>query len=167
MIERDDSMWFEVNASGINIKLQVSGYRPTNKDNWDSEWCKCDFSFSSDDWLNYHKENDEVLLACEVEQLAEAFTKLLDNELTEDVEISCIEPDFVFKLVPQKDLRNDPKYVYVRPGCEIQDIYLEWKVYFWDEGLTDNYLTVTLDREDIAKLRDYLAFICEADRIDM
>ena len=50
-------------ASGINVKLKIHGYRPTNKDNWDSEWCRCDFLFSSGDWLNYHKENDEVLLA--------------------------------------------------------------------------------------------------------
>lgn len=152
-------MWFEMDASGIRIKLQIRGYRPTNKDNWDSQWCKCDFSFSSGDWLNYHKENDEVLLSCEVKQLAESLAELLDNKLMEETEIACIEPDFVFKLFPQKDLRNDPKYLYVRPGCEIQDIYLEWKIYFWDGGLTDNYLTVTLDREETTKLRDYLASI--------
>lgn len=152
-------MWFEVNASGISIKLQIRGYRPTDKDNWDSQWCKCDFAFSSGDWLNYHKENDEVLLSCEVEQLTKSLTELLANNLMEETEIVFIEPDFIFKLFPQKDLRNDPKYIYVRPGCEIQDIYLEWKIYFWDGGLTDNFLTVTFGREEIIKLRDYFAFI--------
>jgi hypothetical protein len=152
-------MWFEIDAGGIRIKLRIRGYRPSNKDNWDSEWCKCDFAFSSGDWLNYHKENDEILLSYEVEQLAKSLTELLANKLMEETEITCIEPDFIFKLFPQKDLRNDPKYIYVRPGCEIQDIYLEWKINFWDGGLTDNFLTVTLDREEIIKLRDYLAFI--------
>ena len=98
-------------------------------------------------------------MSCEVEQLAKSLTELLANKLKEETEIACIEPDFIFKLFPQKDLRNDPKYVYVRPGCEIQDIYLEWKIYFWDGGITDNYLTVTLDREEITQLRDYLAFV--------
>lgn len=32
------------------------------------------------DWLNYHKEDDEVLLSCEVEGLEEALTKLLNGE---------------------------------------------------------------------------------------
>ena len=152
-------MWFEIDASGIRIKLQVKGYKPTNDDNWDSEWCKCDCLLSSGDWLNYHIENDEVLLSAEVETLAKAFTKLLDNKLTEVTEICCIEPDFVFKLFPQTDLRNDPKYTYIRHGCEIQDIYLEWKIYFWDEGLTENYLTVTLYRDEIISLRDYLTLV--------
>ena len=105
----------------------------TEDEEWDSEWCRCDFLFASGDWLNYHKENDEVLL--------------------------CIEPDFVFELYPQMDLREDPKYTYVQPGYEIQDIYVEWKIYFWHGGLTDNYLTITLGREDIARLRDYLKLV--------
>ena len=52
-------MWFEVDVNGINIKLQIYGYKQTNKDNCFDEWCKCDFKFTSGAWLNYHKENDE------------------------------------------------------------------------------------------------------------
>ena len=152
-------MWFEIDVSGINIKLRINGYKPTNKDNWDTEWCKCDFVLSSGDWLNYHIENGEVLLSSEVEELVEAFTRLLENKLSEAREINCIEPDFVFKLYPQTDLRDNPKYIYIQPGYEIQDIYLEWRIYFWDGGLTDNYLTITLDRDEIASMRDYLAFV--------
>ena len=70
--------------------------------------------------------------------------------------IEPIEPDFKFILYPEEDLRNNPNYTYVQPGYEIVDIYLEWRVYFWNEGLTDNYLTVTLGREEITMLRDYL-----------
>ena len=29
-------------------------------------------------------------------------------------------------------------------------------VFFWNEGLTSNYLTITLDRDDIISFRDYL-----------
>lgn len=154
-------MWFECDIRGIKVKLQIRGYKPTNNDNWDSKWCKCDFSLSSGNWLNYHMENAEVLLSSEVIALAEASNKLLDNKFSEEIEISCIEPDFVFKLYPQKDLRNDPKYTYIRPGYEIQDIYLEWRVYFWDGGLTDNYLTITLGRKEITNLRDYLTSVIE------
>lgn len=36
-----------------------------------------------------------------------------------------MEPDFIFKFYPQKDLRNDPQCLFVQSGYEIQDIYLE------------------------------------------
>ena len=159
MRKDEDNMWLEIDASGIEIKLRINGYVPSTKDNWDSQWCQCDFLFSSGEWLNYHKENDEVLLSCEVEELEEYLTKLLNNELTEVKEIACIEPDFVFVLHPQSDRREDPKYTYVQPGYEIEDIYLEWKIFFWNGGLTDNHLIVTLDRDDIKVMRDYLSLV--------
>lgn len=152
-------MWFEIDASGIKIKLQINGYKPTNKENWDSEWCRCDFLFTSGDWLNYHKENDEVLLCSEIDELAETLTELLDNKILEEREILCIEPDFIFKLYPETDLRDNPQYTYIQPGYEIQDIYLEWRIYFWYEGLTDNYLTITFDRDKIESFRDYLVLV--------
>ncbi len=152
-------MWLELDICGIGIKLRINGYRPSTKENWDSNWCKCDFLFASGDWLNYHGEESEVLLSCEVEELEESLTRLLNNELREVKEILCMEPDFNFILHPQKDLRTDPRYTYVKEGYEIQDIYMDWKIFFWNEGLTDNHLTVVLGREDIVKLRDYLSTV--------
>lgn len=152
-------MWFQIDADGIKIKLQINGYKPTSKENWDSEWCMCDLLLSSGDWLNYNKEDDAVLLCSEIDWLAEDLTELLNNEISEEKEITCIEPDFVFKLYPQTDLKKDPKYIYVAPGYEIQDIYIEWRIYFWNGGLTENYLTVTLCRAEIELLRDYLVLV--------
>ncbi len=152
-------MWFKLDASGIKINLQIKNYKLTNRKNWDREWCHCDFLFYSDNWLNYHKENDEVLLCCEIDEISEALTRLLDNKIIEEKEIICIEPDFIFKLFPQKDLRDDARYTYVKPGYEIQDIYLEWRIYFWDDGLTDNYLTITLYRDEITRFRDYIELV--------
>lgn len=152
-------MWFELDASGIKIKLQINGYRQTNKDNWDSGWCKCDFFFSSDDWLNYHEEDYYVLLSSDVDELENILTKLLDNKISEVEQMVCSRPDFIFKLYPQKDLRNDPKYIYIHPGYEIQDIHLEWKIFFWNGEITANYLTITLERDEIVKLRDYLSAV--------
>lgn len=149
-------MSIQIDATGIIIDLPVKGYRKSNKDNWDEQWCKCDFSFRSGSWLNYQSTDNEVLLSCEIEELERSLTQLLDGEITEKKMIEPIEPDFKFILYPEEDLRNNPNYTYVKPGYEIVDIYLEWRVYFWNEGLTDNYLTVTLGREDITALRDYL-----------
>lgn len=152
-------MWLEMDVSGIKIKLQINSYKPTNKETEDDTWCKCDYQFFSGDWLNYHKENDEVLLSGEVEALADGLTELLDNKISEAKEIVCIEPDFIFKLYPKTDLRDDPNYIYIRSGYEIQDIYCEWKLYFWNGGRTENCLTITLYRKEIVSLRDYLLLV--------
>lgn len=159
-------MWLEMDVSGIEVKLRIKGYRPATKENWDSNWCRCDFLFASGDWLNYHKEDAEVLLSCEVEELEESLTKLLNNELSEVKEIDCIEPDFVFMLYPQRDLREDPKYTYVQPGYEMADIYVEWQIYFWNQGLTANYLTITLDREEIICLKNYFSDVINKKRVN-
>ena len=149
-------MSIQIDAAGIIIDLLVKGYRKSNKDNWDEQWCKCDFAFKSDSWLNYQSVDNEVLLSCEIEELEQSLTQLINGEITEKKMIEPIEPDFKFILYPEEDLGNNPNYTYVQPGYEIVDIYLEWRVYFWNEGLTDNYLTVTLGREEITMLRDYL-----------
>ena len=36
---------------------------------------------------------------------------------------------------------------------------MEWKISFWHEGLTDNYLSVTLDRPHIECLLLYLRLV--------
>lgn len=152
-------MRLKIDLNGIMLCLKIRGYTPSTQDDWDSQWCNVDFSFSSGNWLDYHRENDEVLLSCEVETLADSIEKLLNDQIDKVTEISCIEPDFNFILHPKRDLREDPKYTYVREGYEIADIYMEWTVTFWNEGLTDNYLSVTLDREDMKVLLAYLKYV--------
>ena len=152
-------MCLNIDVCGIVVQLRIKGYEASRKEDWDSQWCKCDFSFRSGDWLNYHKENEEILLSCEIEELEMSLSKLLNDELEEIKEIHCIEPDYFFTLYPKEDLRKNPHYLYVQKGYEITDIYMEWKVYFWDDGLTDNYLTITLGRDEIIMLRDYLSSV--------
>ena len=152
-------MRLKIDLNGIMLRLKIKGYTPSTHDDWDSQWCDVDFSFSSGNWLDYHRENDEVLLSCEVETLADSIEKLLDDQIDKVTEISCIEPDFNFILHPKRDLREDPKYTYVRKGYEIADIYMEWTVTFWNERLTDNYLSVTLDRGDMNVLLVYLKYV--------
>jgi len=39
---------------------------------------------------------------------------------------------------------------------EITDITLKWRIYFNDQWATANYLTITLDRNEINSLLEYL-----------
>lgn len=150
-------MWLKLNLDGIVVNLRIRQYKKPDNNNWDCTWCKVDFSFCSNPWLDYKKENCEVLLAQEVDDLIEALENLLSDKLSEPTEFSFVEPDFVFNLSPKEDLRNNPRILYVRPGCEFSDIYMEWQVHFWDEGyLAANFLTVTLGQEEIEYLLTYL-----------
>lgn len=152
-------MGFQIDAEGIIVDLCVKDYRKSTKDNWDDLWCRCDFSFRSGNWLNYQRSDDAILLSSEIDELESSLTQLINNEITDVKVIEPIEPDFKFVLYPQEDITKNPKCVYVKPGCEIVDILLEWKVYFWEDGITDNHLSVTLDRDKITELRDYLRSI--------
>ena len=160
---RDYNMWLEMDVGGIKVKLKIDGYETSTKDTWDSQWCNCSFLFVAGDWLNLHREDDEILLSSEIEELEAYLTELLTDKLSEVKEFTFVEPDFVFILHPKKDIRNDPKYVYVRPGYEIEDVYLEWKIFIWDGGLTDNYVSITLSRKEVVFLRDYLLTVMKKD----
>lgn len=154
-------MWLKMDLDGIIAELCIRQY--IKKENRTSDeydhWCNVGFSFSSQQWLNYNKENDTILLSYEVDDLAEALDNLLNDKLYKPTTTEFIEPDFCFELMPKMDLRNNPQILYIRSGHEIADISMEWKVFFWHGGLTANHLSVTLDRTDITNLRNYLFLI--------
>ena len=152
-------MVFERNLNGIEVILRIDNYESPSKHTFGDWWCDCGFSFRMGklaEIINYRKDHDELLTPEEVYGLAYALTNLLEGKINELQEYPLVEPDFVFLLYPIKDLRTDPKYTYVAPGHEFQDIYVEWRVFFWDDGLTENYLNVTLYRDDIIAFRDFL-----------
>lgn len=45
----------------------------------------------------------------------------------------------------------------------IKDIFVEWSVHFWHEGLTNHSLAVTLNRENITAFRNYLSYMIQID----
>lgn len=152
-------MWLKLDLSGIKLSMQIKNYHKTSEEDWLSVWCKTDFSFVADKWLNYCEDDSEVFLAREIEDLAKSLDDLLNDRLNAATEFNCMEPDFNFVLNPKQDVRLNPKVLYVRPGCEIVDIDMEWKISFWYDGLTANYLSVTLDRSDIERLLLYLRLV--------
>lgn len=150
-------MIYNRNVSGIEIMLRIDNYQSPTKHSFGDWWCDCGFSFKFGNVINYSVEHDELLMPEDIDGLTASLTELLNGNIEEPTEEPMTEPDFVFVLYPQKDLRTDPKYTYISPGHEIQDIYVEWRIFFWDDGrLTSNYLTITLDRDDIISFRDFL-----------
>lgn len=148
-----------MDLDGITVKLKIWNYRPSSEVDWTADWCKTDFSFTAEPWLNYHMEEDEVFLSCELEELYDALGLLLSGEMTERTEMDMMEPDFSFVLHPRREQREDPRPLRDRGEYETEDICVDWKVSFWHDGLTKNYLSVRLNREDIEQLRNYLAIV--------
>ena len=151
-------MWLKLNLDGIKLYFNIKGYRKSSNSNWDDEWCGVELNVLSENWLNY-SQSGELLLACEVEEILLLFEDLVEDRILEPREIEFIEPDFKFVLNPKKNLMQDSRYIYVRPGHENVDIDAELKVSFWNGYLTANYLSLCLNREDILDFITYLKVI--------
>lgn len=109
----------EMNLDGITVKLEIRGYTKYDRE---SEEERLDFSFISQPWLRYKRQDDEVLTNEEVEALAEHLERLLNGRMAEPTELECIEPDFCFQFEPEEDVRQNPRVLYVKPGNEWADM---------------------------------------------
>lgn len=148
-------MWLKLDLSGTTFEFRVLNYNPTHTDNWYDQWCQINLACHRESWLNFSLY-DENLLSCEIDEILKSIDDLLNDRLNEPTELTFIEPDFTFIFNPKKDLTKDPRYTFVRPGYEIEDIDTELKISFWNGGLTANYLSLRFYRKDLLDLRNYL-----------
>lgn len=154
-------MWLRLNLEGVDFHFRISKYRKSTRENWYDEWCEIDLTLQSHEWLNYQIVSDETMLATEVEDVRDKINDLLHDKLDKPEKIECIEPDFTFLLHPKEDIRNNPDIIYVKPGCEIFDIDMDFQVSFWDRDgcLSSNRLLLSFGREDLEKLLCYFNYV--------
>ncbi len=158
-------MWLRLDLEGLDFQFRITDYHPSTRENWDCEWCHVDLSMIALDWLNYHIDNGEIMLCCEVESLKNSIADLLEDRLKEDKHISFIEPDLSFLLRPREDLRKNPSVVYVAPGHEWTDVDADLEVHTWNHALTENRIMTGFCRDELEVLLCYLKLIC--GEIDM
>ena len=158
-------MWFCLDLDGIELQLRITNYQKS-AGRWDEEWCRVDLSLRSDEWLNYQIKGQEILLACEIEELCCALHQLLTDQIEQECAVEFIEPDLTFNLSPKEDVRSNPRVVYVAPGHEITDIGMDLEVAFWHDGLTANRLTIAFGRLGIEQLLCYLRLITKEITFD-
>lgn len=143
-------MGLVLDVNGIKIKMHLEKCDDAQTG---TVYFKHDISFSSDNWLNFNIDNGaERIFPSSIEEIAKALTEQADNKLTDVKEVICIELAMIFKLYPQTQAKD----YYGNDNGDIQDIRTELQVYFWNDRLTANHLTVVLGRDEITKLRDYL-----------
>lgn len=157
-------MWLNLNLDGIRLFFKVGGYHKSTE-KWEDEWCDVEFTVQSDSWLNY-AQSGELLLACEIEEMASAFGDLMQDKIQDISDLEFVEPDIKFVLEPKKDLRDDPRITYVKPGHEILDISAQMQISFWNGWLTANYLSLAMGRTEISMFATYLKLIMRQITID-
>ena len=153
-------MWLRLDLEGLDFQFRITGYHPSTRENWDCEWCNVDLSMIAPHWLDYHIDNQEIMLCCEVESLKKGIDDLLEDRLTEKKEISFIEPDLSFHLFPREDLRKNPEVSYVAPGHEWTEVDADLEVHTWNHGLTENRIMTCFSRDELGILLCYLKLIC-------
>lgn len=152
-------MWLKLDLEGMKVQLQIKGYQPSSRDYWDFQWCKVDFVFVFPGCINYTKQDDEVLLSCEVEELESKLDDFINDKIIKSETLEFIEPDFVFEFQPSYNMVEAGVCSYAAPGHEMSAAIMVWKVHLWQGGLTDNYFSTTLGKEDMKNLRDYLRLV--------
>lgn len=151
-------MWLYLDLDGIEFHFCVANYTKSIYEKWDIQWCKVELTIQSEKWLNYQISSD-ILLACEVENIQDKISDLLEDKIKAQEIMEFIEPDLTLVLNPKKDLRNTSRYSYAAPGYESADIDAELQIHFWNDGLTANYLSLCFDRKDLECLLIYLRCI--------
>ena len=109
----------EMNLDGITVKLEIRGYTKYDRESEEEpRWCRLDFSFISQPWLRYKRQDDEVLTNEEVEELADGIDYTLLN--LDRAELARL--DFCFQFEPEEDVRQNPRVLYVKTGNEWADM---------------------------------------------
>lgn len=159
-------MWLKLDLEGMKIELNIKGYQPSDNESWDYQWCDVDFSFMFPDCINYSKQDDEVMLSCEIETLESKIDDFINDRIKEKETLEFIEPDFAFEFTPSYNKVESGEYSYAAPGHEMSTPIMEWKVNLWSGGLTCNYFSTTFDKDEIRVFRDYLRLVTEKANID-
>lgn len=147
-------MWLRLDLDGVEMRLRIRDYVQSTEDGWHREWCSIDFHLQSK-WINYPRNDAELLLSVEVESLRDDLEAVFDGRIIRNFEVRHVEPDLrFFFTVFDKDGRR------VTPMADL-------RVSFWNHGLTNNYLSLRFDVADLDALWQYLRLVTgEADLSD-
>ena len=120
-------------------------------------WCLVDL-YIKNRFFFFNRTSDEMLTLGEVDCLKNALDDLLNDRISQQSNISFIEPDLEFVLSPKFDVRESENHIWVREGMEIVDIGADIVIHLSDmkNGYNGQTFSLPLDRMEISKLKLYL-----------
>lgn len=139
----------EFDLDGFILLFEISGWKPSDRSNWDVNWCMINIRVTSS-FMDY-KIHSESLLSCEIEELIKALENVLNGKEAKKME--CLEPDLEFHF--------NTRSQNVESSSD-----MDFVINFWDEGaLTANSLHLCFSEKDMERLLDYLkAVVKVSDR---
>lgn len=136
-------MWLKLDLAGIDFRFRIKGYTKSLGEDWSDRWCGVDLTLESGKWLRYSISSD-ILLSCEVEEIRNKIFGFLQERQNKPEDITFIEPDLSFHIHPSGFT-----------GYASMDLH----VHLWDNGLTENYISISFDKDDLEKLCLYLQLV--------
>ncbi len=124
----------------LNIQLKIKGWHicADNEDPYDN-WCSIELYLS--ELMDYNLES-AVMTSDEVSELSDLIDRFLNGELNDTVRLDFLEPDFEFVFLPSDS-----------------DSDAQWIIHFWSGALSDTFLTIGLEKDDLFALQIYLKLI--------
>ena len=103
-----------------------------------------------------------------IEDLIKIIKKLSLNKIKKTETYPCIEPDFEFIFEPDSEANIEPKPEDIKSdyfcGSLDKNVDMRLNIYLWEDGmLTENYISMDFDRQDIYEFYIYLLLV--ADKI--
>lgn len=80
--------------------MNIKGYQPSDEESLSYQWCKVDFYFDFPGYINYSRQDDEVMLSCEIETLESKIDDFINDRINEKETLEFIEQDFDFVFLP-------------------------------------------------------------------
>ena len=138
-------MWLRLDLDGVEMYLRIQGFRESASPD-DDAWCRVSLHLQSS-WLNYDLD-EHILCSEEVKWLSKTIEDAFDKRLPKNEELEFIEPNirFVFSCLDEK-------------GKPFRWPMADLRVSFWNEGLTNNYLSLRFDVADLDALWQYLRLV--------
>ncbi len=145
-------MWLKLNIEGFIVYFQIKGYKPSESGYSDDLWCDIKLTVEYGNDFKIHRSG-ELLYSDEIEHLLMKFQDLLADRIKDAEEIDFMEPDFVFVLDSQLNLSNE------RNEINNREVFVDFRIHFWNGNLTENHLSLRLYKENIEYLLYYIKLV--------
>ena len=143
-------MWIKFDKDGLLLELKIYNYIKNDE----NRYVKLSFNYKFKEIINYKKEDQEILLCKDIDNLKKMLYDFLNDKLTDKYKptetLYCYEPDFYFEF--------------------IGDRWLTINTYLWNNEnrkgqITNNMISTTLEKEQVRQL--YLYLKLQLNEIDM
>lgn len=152
-------MRLKLDLDGILVSFKIFNNIPYDGECWNEHWCSVDLSISNMNGLNYHFENQTILMLGEIKTLVEHIESFLDKKYKNDFRFEFEEHFFYFLFHVVRDKLTQPNYLMAIDSNRFEEEYMEWRIIFWNGYPTDNFISIKLERENLQIFSKYLKFV--------